>query len=387
MDIKQNLTAKEPFPSVRNCTWNLDVHKIQLFGKAIRPEDVRFYRVESLRRSEDVSFSGMMENVLASLSDPAFCYVYLLTGTPSGITIHMGVARNHEKQSHFSNAWNYGEILRSAFQSNLTGSIIIPEEKTDALLDSVSQYQRSCFITGIPSVADARQTGTNLRTGLDLLVSGCSDMNWRLMVIAEPVLPEVVLNHYEAICEIYGNLNRSSKNSVQNSTSAQHSEADAKTRGSSDTHTEAKSGGKNEGETIRSGNSHDKNKGGHDDWSKSDAKTKQESSSHTQTKGNSDSESVSFEIISKNRMELMNYIDEVLVWVAVTEDVKNELFKMNIRSRGPVINEIAERYNGGGHKMASGAKVMTMDEVDCLIKDLDKACLEYIKENGGKNED
>lgn len=90
---------------------------------------------------------------------------------------------------------------------------------------------------------------------------------------------------------------------------------------------------------------------------------------------------------SGNMINSFNYIDEVIVWLAITEDVKNGLYKMNIRSRGPVINTIAEKYNGGGHKMASGAKVVTMEEVDMLIKDLDKACLDYIKENGDKNED
>ena len=88
---------------------------------------------------------------------------------------------------------------------------------------------------------------------------------------------------------------------------------------------------------------------------------------------------------SGNMINNFNYIEEVLVWVAITEDVKNGLFKMNIRSRGPVINTIAEKYNGGGHKMASGAKVTTMEEVDNLIKDLDEACAKYIKESD-KNE-
>jgi phosphoesterase RecJ-like protein len=80
-----------------------------------------------------------------------------------------------------------------------------------------------------------------------------------------------------------------------------------------------------------------------------------------------------------NMINNFNYIEEVLVWLAITEDVKNDLIKINIRSRGPVINTIAEKYNGGGHKLASGAKVMTMDEVECLIKDLDDACKKYIE--------
>ena len=89
---------------------------------------------------------------------------------------------------------------------------------------------------------------------------------------------------------------------------------------------------------------------------------------------------------SGNLINNFNYIEEVLVWLAVTQDTKNNLFKINIRSRGPVINKIAENYNGGGHRLASGAKVQTMDEVECLIKDLDKACLEYISERGEMDE-
>ena len=53
-----------------------------------------------------------------------------------------------------------------------------------------------------------------------------------------------------------------------------------------------------------------------------------------------------------------NNINEVLVWLFVSHDSKNkDLLRLNIRSRGPVINEIAERYGGGGHKLASGIRL------------------------------
>ena len=87
-----------------------------------------------------------------------------------------------------------------------------------------------------------------------------------------------------------------------------------------------------------------------------------------------------------NMINNFNYIEEILVWVAVTEDVKNDIFKINIRSRGPVINHVAERYSGGGHKMASGARTKTIDEVKILIDELDKVVLEYLNENGDENE-
>lgn len=86
-----------------------------------------------------------------------------------------------------------------------------------------------------------------------------------------------------------------------------------------------------------------------------------------------------------NMVNNFNYIDEVLVWAMISEDKKNEIIKINIRSRGPVINTIAEKYHGGGHKFASGARVTTMEEAELLIHDLDRACKKYIEEmEGGK---
>ena len=87
-----------------------------------------------------------------------------------------------------------------------------------------------------------------------------------------------------------------------------------------------------------------------------------------------------------NMVNSFNNIDEVLVWTMVTEDIKNNLIKFNIRSRGPVINTIAENYNGGGHKFASGARVPSMNEAKMLLEDLDTACAEYIGKGDSSNE-
>ena len=73
-----------------------------------------------------------------------------------------------------------------------------------------------------------------------------------------------------------------------------------------------------------------------------------------------------------------NFIKELIAWCFVTYDERNELYKANIRSRGPVINEVASHYNGGGHNYASGARVAKKEDVNKLIKDLDKVCEEYL---------
>ena len=82
-----------------------------------------------------------------------------------------------------------------------------------------------------------------------------------------------------------------------------------------------------------------------------------------------------------NLVNNLNNISEVLVWVMISEDVKNGIYKFNIRSRGPIVNTIAERYSGGGHKFAAGARVTSKEDVEKLLKDLDEICFDYINMN------
>lgn len=73
-----------------------------------------------------------------------------------------------------------------------------------------------------------------------------------------------------------------------------------------------------------------------------------------------------------NIISELKCIDEILIWVFFTEDKKSNLIRANIRSRGPAINEIAAIYGGGGHKLASGARLVSWEQVENLIDDLDE---------------
>lgn len=79
-----------------------------------------------------------------------------------------------------------------------------------------------------------------------------------------------------------------------------------------------------------------------------------------------------------NMINNFNYIKEVLVWVTITEDRKNKQYRLSIRSRGPVINDVAEKHHGGGHKYASGVKVSSLDDAMRVISDLDLLLNEYL---------
>jgi bifunctional oligoribonuclease and PAP phosphatase NrnA len=84
---------------------------------------------------------------------------------------------------------------------------------------------------------------------------------------------------------------------------------------------------------------------------------------------------------ASNMINDFNYIQGVYVWMFISYDEKNKLYKVNIRSRGPVINEIASKYNGGGHMFASGVRTQNEGDVNNLLNDLDKVCAEYKKIN------
>ena len=80
-----------------------------------------------------------------------------------------------------------------------------------------------------------------------------------------------------------------------------------------------------------------------------------------------------------NMVNNFNFINEMLVWATLTEDIKNDQIRVSIRSRGPEVNQIAEKFNGGGHKFASGVKLKNFDEAMLLMKELDKLLEEYNK--------
>lgn len=81
-----------------------------------------------------------------------------------------------------------------------------------------------------------------------------------------------------------------------------------------------------------------------------------------------------------NMINNLKFVQEIIIWVFFTEDIKNNVIKANIRSRGPIINEVATKYGGGGHIYASGARLKTWDEAEELIKDLDEVSASYAKE-------
>lgn len=85
---------------------------------------------------------------------------------------------------------------------------------------------------------------------------------------------------------------------------------------------------------------------------------------------------------ASNMINDFNNINEVIVWVFISKD-RNNLYRVNIRSRGPEVNEIAASHGGGGHKYASGVRTTDYHEIELLLKDLSEATRKYREDKNG----
>jgi phosphoesterase RecJ-like protein len=80
-----------------------------------------------------------------------------------------------------------------------------------------------------------------------------------------------------------------------------------------------------------------------------------------------------------NIISELSFVSEVLIWAFFSEDKKSNLIRANIRSRGPYVNEVASIYGGGGHKLASGARLVDWEQANELISELDEVAKNYNK--------
>lgn len=79
-----------------------------------------------------------------------------------------------------------------------------------------------------------------------------------------------------------------------------------------------------------------------------------------------------------NQVSTIGTIEGCPVWALFMEYPGNEI-RIRLRSRGPVINELAEKYNGGGHAKASGASLTTWDDMPKFVEEASIIVREYKK--------
>lgn len=71
-------------------------------------------------------------------------------------------------------------------------------------------------------------------------------------------------------------------------------------------------------------------------------------------------------------------LGEVIAWALFVEQ-EGEPYRVNLRSKGPVINGLAKAHRGGGHPLASGAKAEDENEIAQITKELADLTAAYRK--------
>ncbi|MBR2342906.1 MAG: bifunctional oligoribonuclease/PAP phosphatase NrnA [Clostridia bacterium] len=82
----------------------------------------------------------------------------------------------------------------------------------------------------------------------------------------------------------------------------------------------------------------------------------------------------------------VSYMDSIknsLIWIAFIDTADESEIRVRLRSRFVTVNQIAEKYEGGGHACASGATVHSWAQMDELIAEADRVLGEFKKQNEG----
>lgn len=73
-------------------------------------------------------------------------------------------------------------------------------------------------------------------------------------------------------------------------------------------------------------------------------------------------------------------IEGVFLWCIFVEQ-EDGTFRCRLRSKGPVINQLAARHGGGGHALASGANAENLEEIEQILSEMDKLGIEWKEEH------
>lgn len=283
----------------------------------LRNNQMCFYRVKQLTFDEDYPHREAFENVLSSMDDKSFNFVYVLTGTEQGIELCIGVVQNQNEHMPVLgkrlSASNYGEIIKNVFSGNFGGSNLekLKGSELDKLVgNGIREYENAGVILGIPAINE-RDTGEKYDfQGIDRLINSMLGLNWRLVIVCEPVPKQEILAFRKNIYELYNWLSVCSKKTVQ------HSVNDS--TGISFGENSSDSTGKDWGYNTSDSRSNTSGTGRSSSGS-AHGRSEGQNRSHTEgknkginiSKGSSDS--VTIEIANKHAEELMQYIGDDLL--------------------------------------------------------------------------
>lgn len=211
----------------------------------LEKNNFRFYSVDEISAGKAHEYRSAMANVIANVSQNDSAMVYLLSGTPEGIKLYIGVAGDQGISDD-------GKLLRSSFEGNFIGSKLTDIKSDDATLTSLLDNTKHIgLVTGVPSFNDGDRQGELDFQGIERLAKTLSDTTWQMIIVAEPGSDEEIRASLEKVYDFSTFLSGHVKHSIQQSensgwnTSVTYGTSDSKTDGTSKSDTRGTSTGTN----------------------------------------------------------------------------------------------------------------------------------------------
>ena len=94
-----------------------------------------------------------------------------------------------------------------------------------------------------------------------------------------------------------------------------------------------------------------------------------------------------FSLTSEEASDTVTFIQNIkgsLVWAVFIENTDDDNIRVRLRSRYVKVNELAEKYRGGGHANACGATLYSKRELNKFLREADRLLAKFKEENPDK---
>lgn len=278
----------------------------------ISNENARFFRITELSSQEQFLLRQDLENVLASMKNPNFSWVYYLSGTKVGIEIYIGVVLTGKKDDVVKQS----KLLKNQLLGNIAG-MCLDEIKAQGLqkyiLTPLESAKHFGLVTGVPSLTldqQAHSQGESITQGLDRLATTLTGEQWQMLIVARPETLVNIEQKIEQLLTYASTLHPMIKQSLQEGKNSGQSETE--TEGSSESHSITVQNGTNESKskTTNKNDRGSETESSGESESKSIAENKSKSDSSAKGTSTGESSGYSIEVLNKKLERIEKHINE-----------------------------------------------------------------------------
>lgn len=254
----------------------------------------RLFRVTEIGEGKAAAYRLAMANVMAGLDDPRCRAIYILSGTPEGVGLYVGISSSEVNDDDLH---DMAKTLKASFEGNFLGSQLADVKSGDQQVeDMLNSVKHLGLVTGVPSFNEEEtHTGDEEFQGIERLANSMAGETWQLIIVAEPGRDEEVRDTLQRIYEFSTDLSQHQKQSVQKSENTGWNNSAAEGTSTSDTHgtNTSDTRGRSEGANKGTGKNHSTSSGSSESRSQGTSSNEGTSvgTSESKTTGSNDSRS------------------------------------------------------------------------------------------------